>query len=95
MLNFAYRAPFQWDSPKNAQFEVSVRVMRNAFDDNDLFGANLSDAKDFKRSFKTCQRKKKKGFESPKKAEKQYKFRNYQHKYKKFKCDFDKNCFDF
>lgn len=95
-LNFAYRAPFQWDSPKNAQFEVAVRVMRNAFDDdgNDPFGAfNADNAKGFKRNYKTFERKQK-GFKSPMESVKPHKFRNYQHKYK---CEFDnkKDFFDF
>ncbi len=81
VLNFAYRRPFQWDSPKNEQFQVSVRVMRNNFDDTTL-GCLQEDA-DANRIYKDYVRKEK-VLRSPKKACK-HGFRGFEHKYKTFR----------
>lgn len=84
-LNFAYRKPFQWDSPKNARFQVNIRVMRNAFDDT----VGLQEDSDAKKFYQNYQRKQK-TFKAPKKI-KDHTYRGFNHKFKKYshECDHD------
>lgn len=81
LLNFSYRRPFRWDSPKDERFIVSVRVMRNAFDDTlDVY--NDCDVKKINEKHE----RKKRALKKPKVVA-NHAFRGFDHKYKGIRND--------
>ena len=86
VLSFSYRRPFQWDSSKNPSFRVSVRVLRNAFDDT-IGLQNDHDAKRIYNNFQRKQKVKRSSKKTPNKT-REHIFKGFNHKYTKFggKC---------